>query len=147
MWQLASGAYLGWALGANDASNVFGTAVASRMLKFWTAALLCCIFLFLGAVLGGAERPSVLDDESFAAALKALQGSPAAFGVTFTGPMLEAFGGMLLEGLEELRDMGMPMGFEQVIGLLSNAGERFGGTLTSAVTYRGGLFKMQLVGR
>ncbi len=55
MWQLASGAYLGWALGANDASNVFGTAVASRMLRFWTAAVLCCVFLFLGAVLGGAE--------------------------------------------------------------------------------------------
>lgn len=55
MWQLISGAYLGWALGANDASNVFGTAVASRMLRFWTAAMLCCIFLFLGAVLGGAE--------------------------------------------------------------------------------------------
>ncbi len=55
MWQLVSGAYLGWALGANDASNVFGTAVASRMLKFWTAALLCCLFVFLGSVLGGAE--------------------------------------------------------------------------------------------
>jgi len=55
MWQLVSGAYLGWALGANDASNVFGTAVASRMLRFWTAAVLCCVFLFLGAVLGGAE--------------------------------------------------------------------------------------------
>jgi PiT family inorganic phosphate transporter len=55
MWQLVSGAYLGWALGANDASNVFGTAVASRMLHFWTAATLCCVFLFLGAVLGGAE--------------------------------------------------------------------------------------------
>jgi len=55
MWQLVSGAYLGWALGANDASNVFGTAVASRMLRFWTAALLCCVFLFLGAMIGGAE--------------------------------------------------------------------------------------------
>ncbi|MFH2008306.1 MAG: inorganic phosphate transporter, partial [bacterium] len=53
MWQLISGAYLGWALGANDASNVFGTAVASRMLRFWTAAVLCCVFLFLGAVIGG----------------------------------------------------------------------------------------------
>jgi inorganic phosphate transporter, PiT family len=55
MWQLVSGAYLGWALGANDASNVFGTAVASRMLRFWTAAVLCCVFLFLGAMIGGAE--------------------------------------------------------------------------------------------
>jgi PiT family inorganic phosphate transporter len=55
MWQLLSGVYLGWALGANDASNVFGTAVASRMLRFWTASCLCCVFVFFGAVLGGAE--------------------------------------------------------------------------------------------
>lgn len=53
MWQLASGVYLGWALGANDASNVFGTAVASRMLPFWTAATLCGVFACLGAFLSG----------------------------------------------------------------------------------------------
>ncbi|MCP4604190.1 MAG: inorganic phosphate transporter [Proteobacteria bacterium] len=53
MWQLISGVYLGWALGTNDASNVFGTAVASRMLRFWTAALLCAVFVCLGAVLEG----------------------------------------------------------------------------------------------
>ena len=46
---------LGWALGANDASNVFGTAVASRMLRFWTAAILCAVFIFLGAILEGAQ--------------------------------------------------------------------------------------------
>lgn len=54
MWQLLSGGYLGWALGANDASNVFGTAVASRMLKFWTAAILCSVFVTAGALIGGA---------------------------------------------------------------------------------------------
>lgn len=53
MWQLISGIYLGWALGANDASNVFGTAVASRMLRFWTAAILASVFIFLGALLEG----------------------------------------------------------------------------------------------
>lgn len=47
------GAYLGWSLGANDASNVFGTAVTSRMLKFGTATALCCVFVILGAVLQG----------------------------------------------------------------------------------------------
>ena len=35
---LCSGLFLGWSLGANDASNVFGTAVASRMIRFATAA-------------------------------------------------------------------------------------------------------------
>ncbi len=50
---LTSGLFLGWSLGANDASNVFGTAVGSRMIRFITAAWICSIFLVLGAVLGG----------------------------------------------------------------------------------------------
>ncbi len=53
MWQLSSSAFLGWALGANDASNVFGTAVASRMLRFSTAAILCSLFVIIGAVREG----------------------------------------------------------------------------------------------
>jgi len=55
MWQLTSGIFLGWSLGANDASNVFGTAVASRMVKFTTAAGLCSLFVVVGALLGGRE--------------------------------------------------------------------------------------------
>lgn len=55
MWQVVSGVFLGWALGSNDASNVFGTAVASRMVKFWTAAILCSVFVILGALLQGQE--------------------------------------------------------------------------------------------
>jgi PiT family inorganic phosphate transporter len=47
------GVFLGWSLGANDASNVFGSAVASRMLKFWTAAVLASVFVLLGALLQG----------------------------------------------------------------------------------------------
>jgi len=50
MWRLASAFFLGWSLGANDASNVFGTAVSSRMIRFWTAAILCSVFALLGAV-------------------------------------------------------------------------------------------------
>jgi PiT family inorganic phosphate transporter len=53
MWQLLSGLFLGWSLGSNDAANVFGTAVASRMVRFWTAAVLCAFFVLLGAVLEG----------------------------------------------------------------------------------------------
>ena len=55
MWQVVSGIFLGWSLGSNDASNVFGTAVASKMIKFKTAAILCSIFVILGAVLEGEE--------------------------------------------------------------------------------------------
>nr|NIO10109.1 inorganic phosphate transporter [Deltaproteobacteria bacterium] len=40
-------------LGANDAANVFGSAVSSRMVKFWTAAVLASIFVLIGALLEG----------------------------------------------------------------------------------------------
>lgn len=53
MLSLLGGVFLGWSLGANDASNVFGSAVASRMLKFWTAAILASLFVLLGALLQG----------------------------------------------------------------------------------------------
>jgi PiT family inorganic phosphate transporter len=50
---ISSGLFLGWSLGANDASNVFGTAVGSKMINFRTAAIYCSIFLILGAVISG----------------------------------------------------------------------------------------------
>jgi len=50
---LSSGLFLGWSLGANDAANVFGTAVGSRMVKFRTAAAICAVCVVLGAVLAG----------------------------------------------------------------------------------------------
>jgi len=53
MLSLLGGVFLGWSLGANDASNVFGTAVSSRMVKFWTAAVLASVFVVLGAVISG----------------------------------------------------------------------------------------------
>ncbi|NOZ61432.1 MAG: inorganic phosphate transporter [Calditrichaeota bacterium] len=57
---LSSGLFLGWSLGANDASNVFGTAVATRMVKFKTAAYVCSIFVILGAVISGAGASHTL---------------------------------------------------------------------------------------
>ncbi len=57
---LSSGIFLGWSLGANDASNVFGTAVGSRMLRFRTAAILCSIFIIVGAVVSGAGASHTL---------------------------------------------------------------------------------------
>ena len=50
---LSSGLFLGWSLGANDAANVFGTAVGSRMVRFTTAALICGVFVVLGAFVSG----------------------------------------------------------------------------------------------
>ncbi|MDJ0681840.1 MAG: inorganic phosphate transporter, partial [Xenococcaceae cyanobacterium MO_167.B52] len=51
---LSSGLFLGWSLGANDASNVFGTAVGSRMVRFSTAAFICSLFVIIGSVTAGA---------------------------------------------------------------------------------------------
>ncbi|MEE4262226.1 MAG: anion permease [Desulfobacteraceae bacterium] len=53
MLSLLGGIFLGWSLGANDASNAFGSAVSSRMVKFWTAAILASIFVVLGALVEG----------------------------------------------------------------------------------------------
>lgn len=57
---LSSGLFLGWSLGANDAANVFGTAVGTRMVKFRTAALVCSIFVVLGATISGAGAAHTL---------------------------------------------------------------------------------------
>jgi len=53
MLSLLGGVFLGWSLGANDASNVFGPAVTSKMIKFWTAAFLAAVFVLIGALLQG----------------------------------------------------------------------------------------------
>ncbi len=53
MVSLLGGIFMGWALGANDASNIFGAAVGARMVKFWTATLLAGGFVLLGAVISG----------------------------------------------------------------------------------------------
>lgn len=57
---LSSGLFLGWSLGANDAANVFGTAVASRMVKFRTAAIIITVGVILGAVISGAGAAHTL---------------------------------------------------------------------------------------
>ncbi|MEJ2726062.1 MAG: inorganic phosphate transporter [Deltaproteobacteria bacterium] len=62
MAALLAGVFLGWSLGANDASNVFGSAVASRMLKFWTAAVLASLFVLVGALLQGHAGNETLKD-------------------------------------------------------------------------------------
>jgi PiT family inorganic phosphate transporter len=57
---LSSGLFLGWSLGANDAANIFGTAVGTKMLRFYTAAIICSIFVILGAVISGAGASHTL---------------------------------------------------------------------------------------
>ncbi len=59
---LSSGLFLGWSLGANDAANVFGTAVGTRMISFRKAAIYCGIFVILGAVISGAGAAETLGE-------------------------------------------------------------------------------------
>lgn len=53
MISLLGGIFLGWSLGANDAANVFGSAVSSKMVKFRTAAILAASFVLIGALMEG----------------------------------------------------------------------------------------------
>jgi len=55
MWTLIAGAFMGWGVGSNDAANLFGPAVGSRALRFWTAASLASLFVVIGAVLMGSR--------------------------------------------------------------------------------------------
>jgi len=73
---------LGWSLGANDAANVFGTAVGTRMVRFKTAALIASIFVIFGAVIGGAGATHTLGKLG---AVNAIAGSfVVAFSAGFT---------------------------------------------------------------
>jgi PiT family inorganic phosphate transporter len=55
MFWLISGLYLGWGLGANDAANIFGTGVASGVIRYRTAVALTAIFVLAGAYLEGTK--------------------------------------------------------------------------------------------
>ena len=78
---ISSGLFLGWSLGANDAANIFGSAVGSRMLSFRRAAIIASTFVILGAVFqgkGGAETLNEL-------------GTVDALGGSFTVTLCAAF--------------------------------------------------------
>jgi PiT family inorganic phosphate transporter len=57
---LSSGLFLGWSLGANDAANIFGTAVGTKMVRFFVAAVICSIFVIIGAVASGSGASHTL---------------------------------------------------------------------------------------
>lgn len=78
MLSILGGIFLGWSLGANDVANVFGSAVASRMVKFWTAAILASIFVLLGALLEGQAGIETLKGLTHLSLTKATVASVAA---------------------------------------------------------------------
>ncbi|MCD4691002.1 inorganic phosphate transporter family protein [bacterium] len=87
---LTSGLFLGWSLGANDAANVFGTAVATRMVRFRTAAIVSAVFVVIGAVIAGGGATGTLghlgDVNAMAGAfMVALAAAVAVLGMTKAG--------------------------------------------------------------
>ena len=77
---LSGGLFLGWSLGANDAANIFGTAVGSEMISFKKAAVIASIFIILGAVLQGSGTTQTLSE----------LGSIDAIGGAFTAALCSA---------------------------------------------------------
>lgn len=75
---ISSGLFLGWTLGANDAANVFGTAVGAKVIKFKSAALIMSIFVILGAVISGSGASHTLGK------LGAITSLPGAFTVALS---------------------------------------------------------------
>ncbi|MFQ5601244.1 MAG: anion permease [Candidatus Krumholzibacteriia bacterium] len=53
MGKLLGAVFLGWALGANDAANVFGPAVSTRAVRYHVAVLIAATLVMMGAWLGG----------------------------------------------------------------------------------------------
>ena len=86
---LGGGAFLGWTIGANNASNVFGTAVGARIISFRNAALICAISVFLGAALQGTEGIKTLSGITEQSISTAVLVSIAA---ALTGTLMTYFG-------------------------------------------------------
>ncbi len=53
---LAAGIFMGWSLGTNDAANAFGTAVATRVIKYRTAIIIIASLVLVGAFFFGANN-------------------------------------------------------------------------------------------
>ncbi|MDL2257885.1 inorganic phosphate transporter family protein [Eubacteriales bacterium OttesenSCG-928-K08] len=62
---VSSGVFLGWSLGTQDAANVFGTAVATRVVKYRTAIILTAIFVVIGALLNGEAGIANISDYAY----------------------------------------------------------------------------------
>ncbi|MDD2345026.1 MAG: inorganic phosphate transporter [Bacteroidales bacterium] len=60
-WHIFGGLFLGWSLGTNGASNVFGSAVGSRMITYRKATILCAIFVVVGALIQGSGATGTIN--------------------------------------------------------------------------------------
>lgn len=60
--KIFGGLYLGWGIGANDSANIFGTAVATNVIRFRNAVILIAIFVIVGSMV---EGPNLFDEMTF----------------------------------------------------------------------------------
>jgi phosphate/sulfate permease/DNA-binding CsgD family transcriptional regulator len=79
---ITSGLFLGWSLGANDAANIFGTAVGSKMIRFRTAAMVAGLFVIIGATLQGSGTTNTLSQ------LGSVDALPGAFTVALSAAIV-----------------------------------------------------------
>ena len=105
---LLGGLFLGWSLGANDAANVFGTAVGTRMIRFETAAIVCSIFVILGAIISGAGTTETLGKLGAINALPGAFAACIAAGLSVYAMFPERVGGPPLPVAVELGKGAMP---------------------------------------
>lgn len=59
---LISGLFMGWSLGSTDSASAFGTAVATRVVKYRTAVTIIAIMVIAGAFIGGANNIGKLSE-------------------------------------------------------------------------------------
>ncbi len=78
-YKVLGGLYLGWGIGANDSANIFGTAVATNVIRFRTAVILIAIFVIFGSVI---EGPSLFDRMVFSEETAKADGNNMALAAT-----------------------------------------------------------------
>ena len=59
---LLSGLFMGWSTGSVDSASAFGTAVATRVVKYRTAVTIIAIMVIIGAFFSGANNIDKLSD-------------------------------------------------------------------------------------
>ncbi len=112
---------MGWSLGANDAANIFGTAVGTKMVKFTTAALISGVFIILGALYSGAGTTGTLGT------LGAIKALPGAFIVSFAAALTIMW----------MTKTGLPVSTSQaIVGSIIGWNFFAGATTDYAVVYR-----------
>ncbi|WP_050899171.1 MULTISPECIES: inorganic phosphate transporter [Marinitoga] len=81
--------FFGWSLGANDAANIFGTAVSNRIVKYRTATIISAIFILIGALTGGAKG---IETISSVTAQSLISGSISVFSAALTMTVMTYLG-------------------------------------------------------